>query len=190
MQYPVESKTLDELITITINLDDKLRHRALEKKYRFGPPIYGEAYDFLPRLRETYDRDDHKGLANQRQPRGLPRTHAQVNAEGYYRPMLMELNALKRSDHTGQRNGKYSKRSSCYSYSKTGHIARNCQQGKQNSCENINKAYRRINMIKIYESATPSDNEEWEVIEIPSPDKQDDEKQGFNNVQDAQAIPE
>ena len=64
MRHPVEPKNLSELITITINLDDKLRHRALEKKYRFGPPMYGEAYDFLPRPRETYDRDDHDGPAN------------------------------------------------------------------------------------------------------------------------------
>ena len=91
----------------------------------------------------------------------------------------MELNALERSNHNRQRNGKHSKRSSCYSCGKPGHIARNCQQGQRDT----NKVRRHINMIQLHE---PSDNDEWEVIEASS-GEQDDEEQGFSNKQDTQA---
>ena len=143
--------TLDELITVSIKIDDKLRQRAYEKK---GSSGY---------TRPTYGTYGNNYRSNEQRPRGPPKTHEQAQGQGYYGSMPMEIDTITKKQHDGNHRrgrGGYqpSKRSSCYSCGKPGHKAANCRS------RNTNKVRRHINVIATSDH-DGSDREEWDVVE-------------------------
>lgn len=114
MRYGGTTNGLENLITASIELDDKLYERSMEKRHWNGK----------------------NGFVGDRGP-GYAKKGQQGN--NYYGPMPMELDATERKPH-GKHHGK--KTIKCYACGKIGHMARNCR-GKKMPPQQINATQPR-----------------------------------------------
>ena len=123
-------ETLDELIEIFIDLDDKLYERAMEKKYDEEPRRRAETYS--NRLSSSYFEESSFDKGRR--------------VDGHADIVSIELNSIVRNNkgkNSKAKRGNMKKDKTCYSCDKSSHFARDCRSRGMMPQRQINVMLRK-----------------------------------------------